>query len=127
MPGFDVRADLKVNDIETVEQIESLKYMEQKLFNEFSCIRCEEFQVHFDQMAFNQKVRKEFKEIQYRLSDESLQLLPEYDQRLNVLKGLKYVDDDTGAVQLKGRISCEINNHELMITGGCQIRKTLNG
>ena len=87
-----------------------------KLLEDFVCVQCDQFQSHFDQTAFNCAVRREFQELRYRLSDESLQLLPEYDQRLNVLKELKYVDRDTGAVQLKGRISCEINNHELMIT-----------
>lgn len=32
-----------------------------------------------------------------------------------VLKKLKYVDEH-GSVQLKGRVACEISNHELMIT-----------
>jgi len=114
--GFDYRRDLKTKDIDIVQQLESVEVMRKKLLEDFVCVNCESFQAHFDQTAFNHKVRKEFQELRFRLSDESLQLLPEYDQRLNVLKELKYVDRETGAVQLKGRISCEINNHELMIT-----------
>jgi antiviral helicase SKI2 len=34
---------------------------------------------------------------------------------LQVLRRLHYVDDHN-AVQLKGRVACEISNHELMIT-----------
>jgi len=116
LEGFDYRRDLKTKDIDIVQQLESVAVMREKLLQGFVCVNCDRFQSHFDQTAFNHAVRKEFQELRYRLSDESLQLLPEYDQRLNVLKELKYVDRETGAVQLKGRISCEINNYELMIT-----------
>ena len=34
---------------------------------------------------------------------------------LQVLKELKYIDEHN-AVQLKGRVACEISSHELMIT-----------
>ena len=114
--GFDYRRELKTKDIDIVQQLESVEIMRKKLHEDFVCVNCQQFQSHFDQTAFNCQVRKEFQELRYRLSDDSLQLLPEYDQRLNVLKELRYVDRETGAVQLKGRISCEINNHELMIT-----------
>jgi len=116
LPGFDYRKDLKAKDLDLVQLQESVEIMRKKLAEEFVCTQCSNFRTCFERTAFNQKVRKEFKDLQFRLSDESLQLLPEYDQRLDVLKALKYVDADTGAVQLKGRISCEINNHELMIT-----------
>lgn len=34
---------------------------------------------------------------------------------LQVLKHLNYIDENN-AVQLKGRVACEISNHEIMIT-----------
>lgn len=39
-------------------------------------------------------------ELQHQLSDASLQLLPEYQQRLEVLKRLRYINEDH-TVQLK--------------------------
>ena len=46
--------------------------------------------------------------MEYRLSDRNLTLLPEYEQRLAVLKQLAYIDE-AGAIQLKGRVACEVS------------------
>lgn len=61
------------------------------------------------------KVKEAAAKINWLLSDNSLQLLPEYIQRLEVLKALRYIDD-TDTVKLKGRVACEISNNELIIT-----------
>lgn len=45
-------------------------------------------------------VRDEFELLKFRLSDASLQLLPEYKERLKVLYELHYTDKQD-AVQLK--------------------------
>lgn len=50
------------------------------------------------------------------ISDENLELLPDYEQRLEVLKELGFVDNNLNVV-LKGRVACEINSGwELVIT-----------
>lgn len=50
------------------------------------------------------------------ISDENLELLPDYEQRLEVLKDLEFVDNNLNVV-LKGRVACEINSGwELVIT-----------
>ena len=48
------------------------------------------------------------------MSDKNLALLPDYTQRINVLKQLKFVDDN-GNVQLKGRVACEINSGNSLV------------
>lgn len=51
------------------------------------------------------------------LSDENLELLPEYNKRLDVLKRLDYVNSEQLTINLKGRVACEINSGwELIIT-----------
>ncbi|TID29952.1 hypothetical protein CANINC_001463 [Pichia inconspicua] len=51
------------------------------------------------------------------LSDENLELLPEYNKRLEVLKELNYVNSEQLTINLKGRVACEINSgFELIIT-----------
>lgn len=61
-------------------------------------------------------LKKQLSNIQKTISDESLELLPEYNARLEVLKDLAYVDADLN-VQLKGRVACEISSGwELIIT-----------
>jgi antiviral helicase SKI2 len=41
------------------------------------------------------------------MSDQNLELLPDYEQRINVLKELGFIDDN-GNVELKGRVACEV-------------------
>lgn len=41
------------------------------------------------------------------LSDHNLELLPDYEQRIQVLKELKFIDDNS-TVLLKGRVACEV-------------------
>ena len=54
----------------------------------------------FVEMSKDMTVRDEFELLKFRLSDASLQLLPEYKERLKVLYDLHYIDlHDT--VQLK--------------------------
>ncbi|TNN59728.1 Helicase SKI2W [Liparis tanakae] len=61
------------------------------------------------------KVQEELDRLLFLVSDQSLSLLPEYHQRIKVLQSLQYVDSG-GAVQLKGRVACQISCHELLLT-----------
>jgi antiviral helicase SKI2 len=54
-----------------------------------------------------QLLKSKMNELQFMLSDKSLELLPDYEQRIEVLKELKYIDDDCN-VLLKGRVACEV-------------------
>ncbi|XP_064649760.1 superkiller complex protein 2-like [Lineus longissimus] len=114
LPGLDAVDDLRIRDIELVEQFRQLQVLE-GLFENFNCIKCAKFSEHFNHMKNNMQVQEEYKLIKHLLSDDSLQLLPEYEQRIQVLRDLNYIDD-TNTVTLKGRVACEINSHELLIT-----------
>lgn len=41
------------------------------------------------------------------ISDQNLELLPDYEQRVQVLKELKFIDENA-TVLLKGRVACEV-------------------
>ncbi len=41
------------------------------------------------------------------MSDQNLQLLPDYQQRISVLQELEFVDDNS-RVLLKGKVACEV-------------------
>ena len=41
------------------------------------------------------------------MSDQNLQLLPDYEQRIEVLQDLYFIDDGS-RVQLKGKVACEV-------------------
>lgn len=43
------------------------------------------------------------------LSEQNLELLPDYEQRIEVLKDLRFIDDNQ-TVLLKGRVACEVSS-----------------
>jgi antiviral helicase SKI2 len=48
-------------------------------------------------------------QLKLALSDQNLELIPDYEQRIDVLKELKFIDDNS-TVLLKGRVACEVRN-----------------
>ncbi|XP_048756340.2 SKI2 subunit of superkiller complex protein-like isoform X2 [Ostrea edulis] len=114
LPGLDPVKDLHLRDIDLVEKFRSLQLIEDS-FKIYQCINCPHFIEHFEEHRKNTKLKDEYKRLKFLLSDESLTLLPEYQQRVQVLKHLNYIDENS-AVQLKGRVACEISSHEIMIT-----------
>lgn len=42
------------------------------------------------------------------ISDQNLELIPDYEQRIEVLKSLKFIDENS-TVLLKGRVACEVS------------------
>ena len=41
------------------------------------------------------------------ISDQNLELIPDYEQRLDVLRDLRFIDENS-TVLLKGRVACEV-------------------
>lgn len=75
-----------------------------------------EFNTIFSQLAKRDSIEKLIESISLLLSDENLELLPDYEQRLKVLHSLGFIDDQQRVV-LKGRVACEINSGwELVLT-----------
>jgi antiviral helicase SKI2 len=79
------------------------------------------------------RLRSKIDHVRHVLSNERLQLFPDFQQRLGVLRALGYVASDattaaaataTGdssgkgsdTVQLKGRVACEVNTADELIT-----------
>jgi len=52
-------------------------------------------------------VRQKIEERRNIMSDQNLELLPDYEQRIDVLKELGFIDEN-GNVELKGRVACEV-------------------
>lgn len=80
------------------------------------CIQCPTFVDSFllDYKVFT--IKQQIENLQQLMSSENMDLLPDYEQRIEVLKELNYIDEEQN-VQLKGRVACEINTgFELIIT-----------
>lgn len=52
-------------------------------------------------------LRQRIANLRLAISDENLELLPDYEQRVDVLKELSHIDEYS-TVLLKGRVACEV-------------------
>lgn len=86
-----------------------------KHFRATPASNCPDRLEHYDLFARRALLANEIAELKFRLSDFGLALLPEYHQRVEVLKTLGYVDANC-VVSLKGRVACEINTANELIT-----------
>lgn len=67
-------------------------------------------------MYAHRRLQAQIDNLKMTISDQNLELLPDYQQRVEVLKTMSYIDSN-GTVQLKGRVACEINTaDELVLT-----------
>nr|XP_039270547.1 helicase SKI2W-like [Styela clava] len=115
LSSLDPRRDFDIKRLELVEDLSRIEYLENMIQTGFSCVDSGRFNSILSEVEEYMKVKKELDNLKYLLSDESLHLLPEYQDRVQVLKELRYIDERE-AVQLKGRVACEISSHELVLT-----------
>ncbi|XP_071551875.1 superkiller complex protein 2 [Panulirus ornatus] len=106
--------DLGVREIKAVLQIETLEVLKSKVM-ERSCLECTQFKEHFSHTFVRYNLKERIGRLKFLMSEEALQLHPEYQMRIKVLKRLGYIENNN-TVTLKGRVACEMGNHELMVT-----------
>ena len=53
-------------------------------------------------------IKQNISQLRQLMSDLNLQLLPDYEQRVSVLKDLGFIDDES-RVELKGKVACEVS------------------
>ncbi|KAF9270829.1 ATP-dependent RNA helicase [Marasmius fiardii PR-910] len=81
-----------------------------------TCVLCEDFGKHYAIIHAEKVLRENIKNLKLAISDQNLELIPDYEQRIEVLKELKFIDENS-TVLLKGRVACEINSaNELILT-----------
>ncbi|KAH7922845.1 ATP-dependent RNA helicase [Leucogyrophana mollusca] len=81
-----------------------------------SCVLCDDFNNHYLIVHGQKILRANIASLKMAISDQNLELIPDYEQRIEVLKELKFIDENS-TVLLKGRVACEINSaNELVLT-----------
>ncbi|XP_069739057.1 superkiller complex protein 2, partial [Phaenicophaeus curvirostris] len=99
---------------ESVEAAARLRSLGASL-GSFRCVHSPRFDEQFAQFAARQELQEQLEQLQFQLSDQALELLPEYHQRLQVLRALGYVGAGD-AVALGGRVASLLSAHELLLT-----------
>ncbi|KAK9827734.1 hypothetical protein WJX81_007278 [Elliptochloris bilobata] len=112
-PVLDPVADLKLHQLELVETI----HERQALLQERAALPCHREPALGEMFA---AVRSEallsarLNALTHQLSDASLAQMPEFRQRVEVLRRLGYIAQDN-TVQLKGRVACEMNSGDELV------------
>ncbi|XP_040547233.1 helicase SKI2W [Gallus gallus] len=114
LPLLDPVGALQLRDPPAVEAAARARSLGAALGG-FRCVHGPRFPQLYSQFAARRRLQAQVEQLQYELSDRSLLLLPEYRQRLGVLRALGYVADG-GAVQLPGRVAALLSCHELLLT-----------
>ncbi|KAF1813072.1 antiviral helicase [Eremomyces bilateralis CBS 781.70] len=87
-----------------------------KLAQETQCFRCPKFVQHFAMQHDEWLIKENINQLRQLMSDQNLQLLPDYEQRIQVLKELGFIDENS-RVELKGKVACEVHSaDELVLT-----------
>ncbi len=53
-------------------------------------------------------IKENISQLRQLMSDQNLQLLPDYEQRIAVLQDLGFIDANS-RVELKGKVACEVS------------------
>ncbi|KAI0081161.1 ATP-dependent RNA helicase [Panus rudis PR-1116 ss-1] len=105
----------RIRALEFHEMISARDALVQRL-PKYGCTLCEKFEEHYAWTHKEKFLLAEIAELKMSISEQNLELIPDYEQRIEVLKELKFIDDNS-TVLLKGRVACEINSaNELVLT-----------
>ncbi|KAI9885335.1 MAG: hypothetical protein M1823_002880 [Watsoniomyces obsoletus] len=102
--------DLQVRDI-LDERVKVAQTAQDRI-----CLSCPNFVKHYAMRHDEWTIQENISQIRQLMSDQNLQLLPDYEQRIAVLQDLEFIDDHSH-VLLKGKVACEIHSaDELVLT-----------
>ncbi|XP_059571217.1 superkiller complex protein 2 [Alligator mississippiensis] len=114
LPPLDPVNALQLKEPAVVEAATHARRLEAALPG-FHCPHSPRFPRQYAVLARRRAAEAELEQLQFLLSDQSLLLLPQYHQRLEVLRTLGYVEPG-GAVGLAGRVACAMSSQELVLT-----------
>ncbi|KAF9187392.1 hypothetical protein BGZ50_001970 [Haplosporangium sp. Z 11] len=106
----------KIKDLEFHENLRQKQALFARIL-QCQCNKCPDLRAHYAMIHRERELQSKLEELQLTISDQNLELLPDYHQRVDILKELNYLDPENSTVQLKGRVACEINTaDELILT-----------
>ncbi|XP_010928932.1 DExH-box ATP-dependent RNA helicase DExH11 isoform X2 [Elaeis guineensis] len=123
-PALDAVKDLKLKDMDLVERYHACNRLLQRMA-ENKCHGCIKLKENMMLMKEQKRHKEEVNALQYQMSDEALQQMPDFQGRIDVLKEISCIDSDL-VVQLKGRVACEMNSGEELICTECLFENQLD-
>ncbi|KAI5463951.1 NUC185 domain-containing protein [Mariannaea sp. PMI_226] len=108
-------------DLSRIKQLQLQEIIEKRMelvgaISHSPALECKNFLKHFAMCHDEWLIKEHISQLKQTLSDQNLQLLPDYEQRVQVLTELGFIDEAT-RIQLKGKVACEIHSgDELVLT-----------
>ncbi|XP_024026737.1 DExH-box ATP-dependent RNA helicase DExH11 isoform X1 [Morus notabilis] len=123
-PALDPIKDLQLKDMTLVEMYYKWENLLRKM-SENKCHGCIKLQEHIKLAEEIKRHKEEVDKLEYQMSDEALQQMPDFQGRIDVLKEIGCIDADL-VVQIKGRVACEMNSGEELICTECLFENQLD-
>lgn len=89
------------------------------------CLECPNFLKHYGMQHDEWLIKENIEALKMLMSDQNLALLPDYQQRTEVLKDLGFIDTES-RVQLKGKVACEIHSADELVLTELILENVLN-
>ncbi|KAL8714998.1 MAG: hypothetical protein Q9220_000955 [cf. Caloplaca sp. 1 TL-2023] len=109
LPAWDELDWTRLKDLHIRDILEG-RQQKLQVAETFQCTECPNFVQHFAMCHDEWLIKENIVQLRQLMSDQNLQLLPDYEQRIAVLKDLDFIDADS-RVQLKGKVACEVCTH----------------
>ncbi|KDR85602.1 hypothetical protein GALMADRAFT_234567 [Galerina marginata CBS 339.88] len=115
----------RMRALEFQEILRSRDHLIEKLRDK-RCVLCPSFANHYRLIHGQKVLQANIAYLKLAISDQNLELIPDYEQRIAVLKDLNFIDENS-TIQLKGRVACEINSANELILTELILENTLAG
>ena len=120
VPIWDEMDWTRINQLAVQDTVGKRK-KELVIVNNAHSVQCPNFARHYSMHHDEWLIKEDIAQLRKLMSNQNLQLLPDYEQRIAVLKDLGFVDENA-RVELKGKVACEVNlsaggNFTLKMTG----------
>ena len=123
-PALDPVKDLKLKEVKLVETYRKWTKLLEKM-SQNQCNGCIKLAEHLKLAKEIKTHKEEVCALQFQMSDEALQQMPDFQGRIDVLKEIGCIDEDL-VVQMKGRVACEMNSGEELICTECLFENQLD-
>lgn len=123
-PALDPLKDLKLKDMDLVGAYYKWNNLLVKMAKN-KCHGCIKLEEHLKLSKELKKHSAEVDALKFQMSDEALQQMPDFQGRIDVLKEIGCIDSDL-VVQIKGRVACEMNSGEELISTECLFENQLD-
>ncbi|OLL22398.1 putative ATP-dependent RNA helicase, partial [Neolecta irregularis DAH-3] len=80
------------------------------------CIKCPKFSSHFAALHQIETVRLQIHDLRQTMSDQNLELMPDYQQRLAVLRDLEFINEDANINSANSLVITELVLENLLVS-----------